>query len=105
MFYSMVGIWKVALAALFKMLGTSRSCGNSCCFGQNFQPGKINFQDSVLIIKCLVAVSFGYCNMCCISGLNCCLEEIKIDKVVWICGKRTHHLKRELLILGKNFSN
>ena len=26
-------------------------------------------------------------------------------KVVLLCGKRTHHLKRGLLILGKNFSN
>ena len=39
--------------------------------------------------------------MCCVFGLNYCLEEIKIHKVVWICSKTTHHLKRELLNLGK----
>ena len=59
MLYSMVGICKVALAALFIMLATSRSCGNICCFDQNYQPGKITLQNSVIIIKCLVAVSFG----------------------------------------------
>ena len=39
--------------------------------------------------------------MCCVFGLNYCLEEIKIHKVVWICSKTTHYLKRELLNLGK----
>ena len=39
--------------------------------------------------------------MCCVFGLSYCLEEIKIHKVVWICSKTTHHLKRELLNLGK----
>ena len=58
MFYSMFGIYKVTLAALFNMLATSRSCGNICCFDQNYQPGKITLQDSVLIIKYLVAASF-----------------------------------------------
>ena len=45
--------------------------------------------------------------MCCTFGLNCCLKEIKTDSgiVVWMCSKRTHHLKKELLILGKKFSN
>ena len=43
--------------------------------------------------------------MLCVLGLNCCLEEIKIEKVVRICDNRTHDLKRELLILGKNISN
>ena len=32
--------------------------GNICCFDQNYQPGKIALQDSVLIIKYLIAVSF-----------------------------------------------
>ena len=59
MLCNMVGIFKVALPALFNMLATSRSCGNICCFDQNYQPGKITLQDSVFIIKCLVAVSFG----------------------------------------------
>ena len=43
--------------ALFIMLAASRSCGN-ICFDQNYQSGKIILQDSVLIIKYLVAVSF-----------------------------------------------
>ena len=47
-----------SVAAPFKMLAASRSCGN-ICFGQNYQPGKITLQDLVLIIKNLVAVSFG----------------------------------------------
>ena len=47
-----------SVAALFNMLAASRSCGN-ICFDQNYQPGKITLQDSVLIIKYLVAVSFG----------------------------------------------
>ena len=69
-----------SLAALFDMLATSRSCGNIWRFDQNYQPGTITLQDTILIIKYLVAVSFGQCNMCCISGFNCCLEGIKIDK-------------------------
>ena len=51
MLCNMVGIFKVALAALFNMLPTSRSCGNICCFNQNYQAGKIILQDSVIIIK------------------------------------------------------
>ena len=54
----MVGIYKVTLEALFDMLAKSRSCGNICCFDQNYKPGKIILQDSVLLIKFLVAVSF-----------------------------------------------
>ena len=34
--------------------------GNICCFGQNYQPGNLTLQDSVLTIKYLIAVSFGY---------------------------------------------
>ena len=45
--------------ALFSKLATSRSCENIRCFDQNYQPGKITLQVSVLIIKHLVAVSFG----------------------------------------------
>ena len=67
-----------SVTALFNMLATSRSCGNIYCFDQNYQP--VTFQDSVLIIKYLVAVSFRSYNMCCIFGFNCFLEEIKIDK-------------------------
>ena len=48
-----------SVTALFNMLAASRSCGNTCCFDQNYQPGKITLQDSVLIIKYLVAVFFG----------------------------------------------
>ena len=40
-----------SMAALFSMLATSRSCGNMCCFDQNYQPGKITLQVSVLINK------------------------------------------------------
>ena len=69
-----------SVAALSNMLVTSRSCGNTCCFDLNYQPGEITLQDSLLIIKCLVAISFRSCNMCCIFGFNCYLEEIKIDK-------------------------
>ena len=58
MFCGMVGICKVTLAALFNMLATSRSCGNICCFNKNYQLRKITLQDSVLIVECLVAVSF-----------------------------------------------
>ena len=59
MFCGMVGICKVTLAALFNMLATSRSCGNICCFNQNYLLRKITLQDSVLNVECLVAVSFG----------------------------------------------
>ena len=41
MLCNMVGIFKVALAALFNMLATSRSYRNICCFNQNYQAGKI----------------------------------------------------------------
>ena len=46
------------MAALFNMLATSRSCGNICCFDQNYHPGKTTLSDSVLNVKHLVAVSF-----------------------------------------------
>ena len=48
-----------SVATPFNMLTTSRSCGNIRYFDQNYQVGKITFQVSVLIIKYLVAVSFG----------------------------------------------
>ena len=48
-----------SVTAPFNMSTTSRSCGNVRCFGQNYLPGKITFQVSVLIIKYLVAVYFG----------------------------------------------
>ena len=47
-----------SMAAPFIMLATSRSCGNIRYFDQNYQPGKIAIQVSVLIIKFLLAVSF-----------------------------------------------
>ena len=58
MFYRMVGTCKLSVVALFNMLATSRPCGNIRYFDQNYQPGKINLQVSVLIIKYLVAMSF-----------------------------------------------
>ena len=48
-----------SVAALLNMLATISSCGNILCFDQNYQSGKITLQVSVLIIKYLVAVSFG----------------------------------------------
>ena len=48
-----------SVATLFNMLTTSRSCEYIRCFDQNYQPGEIALQVSVLIIKYLVAVSFG----------------------------------------------
>ena len=48
-----------SVAAPFNMLATSRSCGNISCFDQNYQPGKMTLQVSVLVIKYLVAVTFG----------------------------------------------
>ena len=60
MFYSMVGICKNnSVAAMFNMLATSRSCGNISCIDLNYQPDKTTLQDSVLIIKYLIAASFG----------------------------------------------
>ena len=66
MFYRRVGTCKISVAALFNMLAASRPCGNILCFDQNYRPGKITLQASVLIIKYLVAMSFGQGNMCCI---------------------------------------
>ena len=40
-------------------VATRRSYGKIRCFDQNYQPGKITLQISVLIIKYLVALSFG----------------------------------------------
>ena len=40
-----------SVAAPFNVLATNRTCGNVRCFDQNRQPGKINFQVSLLIIK------------------------------------------------------
>ena len=48
-----------SVAAPFNMLATSRSCENTRCFDQNYEPGKITLQVLVLVIKYLVAVSFG----------------------------------------------
>ena len=48
-----------SVAAPFNMFPTSRSCRNVCCFDQSYQPSKITLPVSVLIIKYLVAVSFG----------------------------------------------
>ena len=48
-----------SVAAPFNILATNRSCRNIRCFDQNYQPGKITLHISVLIIKYLVAVSFG----------------------------------------------
>ena len=56
------------------------------------QPGKITLQVSVLIIKYLVAVSYGYVNISCI---------FEFWKVVSMCGKRACRLKGGLLILCK----
>ena len=61
-FYALQHAWykqNNSVAAPFNMLATSRSCGYIRCFDQNYQPGKITLQVSVLIIKHLVAVSFG----------------------------------------------
>ena len=55
----MVGTCKISVAALLNMLATSMSGGNIRCFDQDYQPGKITLQVSVLIIKYLVAMSFG----------------------------------------------
>ena len=57
-FYVLQHGWYIqnnSVAALFNMLAARRSCGN-ICFYQNYRPGKITLQDSVLIIKYLVAV-------------------------------------------------
>ena len=59
MFYRMVGTCKISVAALFDRLAKSRSYGNICCLDQNYQPGKINLQASVLIIKYLLVMFFG----------------------------------------------
>ena len=59
MFYRMVVTYKISVAALFNMLATSRPCGNMRCFDQNYQPGKITLQVSVLIVRYLVAMFFG----------------------------------------------
>ena len=59
MFYSMVIKYKNSWAAIIKMLATSKSCGNICCFFyQHCQPGKITLQVSVLTVGYLVAESF-----------------------------------------------
>ena len=61
-------------------------------FDQNYQPGKITLQVSILVIKYSFGMSFGKGNMCCIFGFW---------QVVWICCKMTRRLKRGLLILSK----
>ena len=61
-FYALQHAWyeqNNSVAAPLNMLATSRSCGSITCFDQNYQPGKITLQVSVLIINYLVAVSFG----------------------------------------------
>ena len=42
-----------SVVAPFNVFATSRSCGNIRCFDQNYQPGKITLQVSVLIFKYL----------------------------------------------------
>ena len=60
-FYVLQHGWYIQSNSVAALLATNRSCGgNIRCFDQNYQPGQITFrQVSVLIIKCLVAVSFG----------------------------------------------
>ena len=70
-FYVLHHVWYMqnnAVAAPFSMLAKSMSCGNISCFDQNYQPDIITLQVSVLIIRYLVAVSFGQGNMCCSFG-------------------------------------
>ena len=46
-------------AAVFNILATSRSFGNTHCSYQHYQPGKITLQVSVLMIE-LVLVATSY---------------------------------------------
>ena len=48
-----------SVKALFNMFAASKSCENICCFDQSYQSDEITLQNSVLIIKNLVALSFG----------------------------------------------
>ena len=59
MCYSMVGICKITKWHHCSICWHHRSCGNMDCFDQKYQPGKITFLVWILIIKYLVAVSFG----------------------------------------------
>ena len=79
-FYVLHHGWYMQNNSVAALSATSRSCGNIRWFGQNYQPGKITLPFSVLIIKYLVAVSFGWCYMCCIFGFNSCMEDIEVGK-------------------------
>ena len=76
------------------MLATNRSYENICCFGQNYQPGKVTLQVTVLIIKYLVAVH--------LDKVTCAVF-LGFEKWYGCVVKGLHlrHLKRKLLILSK----
>lgn len=64
------------------MLGTSGSYETIRYIDQNYLPGKINLQVSVLMIKYLIAafLNYGWCNICYLFGFNYCFAEIEIKK-------------------------
>ena len=51
-------MYNESVAAVFNILTASRSRGNIHCPYQQFQPGKITLQVSVLMIEYLVAMSY-----------------------------------------------
>ena len=60
-FYFLQNCWHVqnnSAVAPFNILPTSTSYGNIRCFDENYQPGKITLQVSVLIINYLGLASF-----------------------------------------------
>ena len=68
MFYSMVGICKITQ---WQHRSINRSCGNTRCFDQNYQPDKITLQVSVLLDKvtCAVFLAFEKRYGCVVKGL------------------------------------
>ena len=51
-------MYNESVAAVFNILTTSRSRANIHCSYQQFQPGKITLQVSVLMIEYLVPTSY-----------------------------------------------
>ena len=91
LFCSMVNICKISQwQQISYMLAASRSCGD-ICFDQNvcttFSPH----------IQFLSLLNYGQCNMSNVFGFKS-----RKRKLVCICGKVNHHLKRGQLILSRD---
>ena len=83
-------------AAVFNMFAKSKSCGDICLFDQHYQPSKIISQVLPwrLNIMLLHLLNFGVISVVFLALITVAAE-IVINKLLLICSKRIHYLKRD----------